>query len=109
MGGILVQQVISLEVVGRLPEVAHRSTWVLVVMASVARDKGPDPALYFGGWEYLALALGYRKYTPTAERAVARCVAELVAAGLLRPMSSPYPRNRQAYRITLPHALPDPL
>lgn len=103
--------VTDLAALGRLDHLSDRTFRVLYVMASVARDEGPrvaEPNLYFGGWEYLAKTIGYRDYTPAAQRAVARAIAELVAAGLIKRVGNPGPMHRQAYLITLPDRYADP-
>lgn len=83
---------------------------VLVTMAWFSMDEQAQtavpPCRYWAGWEQLALVLGYDKYGPTAERAVARAVAELVAAGYIVPLHSAATGTRQEYQLRLDQ-LPD--
>ena len=79
-------------------------------MASIGRDQPKGKVLsgvYYGGWELIAKALGYEEYTPAAERAVARALAELTNAGLIEPLGRAGQGRRQAYRITLPDVFGD--
>ena len=62
---------------------------VLFTMAlhSLDPDKGVvDPLHYYGGWHKLAMSLGFHEYTPSAERAVARAIAQLVDKGVVKPV-----------------------
>lgn len=77
MGAALVKRALTRPVNGR----AFR---VLVAMCITAKDTD-DPAVYYGGWDYLALALGYETYSRNAHEQVRRAVAELVAAGVIKP------------------------
>lgn len=86
--------------------VAYRGKLVLVKMALVALDDdltGERDPVYFAGWADLAEALGYAAadYGPAAERAVARALADLRAAGLVT-VDEPSTRRRNAtYRLHL--------
>jgi len=74
-------------------------------MAAISRDepKGDIEAnIYYGGWDMLARALGYPVYTPAAERAVARVIAELTDAGYIETLGKAGAGRRQAYLITVP-------
>lgn len=56
---------------------------LLVRMAHTAKDTDEFPA-YFGGWDTLALALGYDSPTSkAAEKAVGRSIAQLIEAGYI--------------------------
>src|SRR5262245_58311653 len=88
MGGQLCTQVVALSMLGHLVTLTQSARVVLFAMATIARDmpqNHTDPVTYWGGWELLAKALGHKEPTPTAKRAVARAVAELVDAGLVEP------------------------
>lgn len=66
-----------------------RAKVVLVTMALHSLDPGTStttPLHYYAGWPVLAIALGYHEYGPVPERAVARCVAELVDKGVVKPV-----------------------
>jgi len=89
---------------GRRDDIRPQARVVLLDMASVARDRGETPGIYWAGWAHLAQTLGYPTYSPTAHRAVARAVRELIDAKLIRPINEPG-RGRQAYEITLPDPL----
>lgn len=81
----------------RLPHQGARL--VLVRMAQTALDDD-DPPVYFGGWDTLALALGYDHYTHTADVTVGRAVARLVDAGLIKP-DGYAPAGNRRYRLHL--------
>lgn len=79
---------------------------VLGYMCVVALDKengrGQPPGLYFGGWEPLALALGYDGLTEAAKTKVKRAVRGIRDKGLVKPMvAHAKTGERQVYRITL--------
>lgn len=85
---------------------------VLLRMALVVYDNDtPDypEGLYFNGWRWLALPLGYGvipEYSPmpkNAEKAVGRAIAELVAKGYIRKAPKPVQRHHRnrAYFIDL--------
>lgn len=107
MGGQLARGVVSLGFMGTLDGLSRPARLVLFTMSTVALDAPANaPGLYFGGWEFLAKsALGYADYTPAAKRTVARCVAELSGAGLIKPEGGRGGFQRQAYRLTLPEAI----
>jgi hypothetical protein len=78
---------------------------VLGYMCLVALDKengkGQPAGLYFGGWEPLALALGYDELTPAAKEKVRRSVKGIREKGLVKPMvAHAQTGERQVYRIT---------
>jgi hypothetical protein len=107
MGGRLCTHVVDLSVTGHLDNHTDKGRLTLLIMASIGRDE-PNPktkierGVYYGGWEMLARALGYKEYTAAAERAVARAIAELTEAGLIEPVGTPTRGQRQAYKLTLP-------
>lgn len=109
MGGRLCTQVVNLSFLGRLDDLSRPAQLVLYVLASVARDAPHrDPNMYWGGWAYLArAALHYKEYTPAAERAVARCIAELLAAGFIERDESRTQHGTVCYLLTLPSPLPE--
>jgi hypothetical protein len=110
VGGVIVSHVVELATTGRLDKVSDKAKIVVMVMASIGRDRDQpnvQAGVYYGGWPLLARALGYPLYTPAAHRAVARAIAELIDAGLIEPLGDPRPGVRQAYRITLPPTLDD--
>lgn len=77
-----------------------RAKVVLVVMALHSLDPGPkvkDPLHYFGGWPALAIALGFAEYTPSAERAVARAIAQLVDKGAVESVDRTSSGSRVYY------------
>jgi len=91
--------------VGLIKDLSTRARLTLLVMASVARDqptKTVDARLYFGGWPQLGYAMGFATYDGSAERAVAKAIAELRGAGLIDGLAEPGTGHRQVYRITLP-------
>lgn len=78
---------------------------VLGYMCLVALDKpngrNQPPGLYFGGWEPLALALGYDGLTEAAKTKVKRAVRGVREKGLVKPMvAHAQTGERQVYRIT---------
>jgi hypothetical protein len=87
---MLWRQVETLGMAGRLDRLSHSARLVLYCMAMNAHDKGTDTtprAIYFRGWEHLAhAALGREEYDESAERMVARAVAECVATGYVKPV-----------------------
>jgi hypothetical protein len=90
MGTQLIRQVETLGLGGRLTHLGNPARLCLYVMALNAHDTGTKtvPArIYFRGWEHLArTALGRDEYDHAAECAVGRAIAELVAAGLVKPV-----------------------
>src|SRR4051794_5319020 len=77
---------------------------VLGYMCLVALDKengkGQPAGLYFGGWEPLALALGYDALTEAAKTKVKRAVRGCRDKGLIKPMvAHAQTGERQVYRI----------
>ena len=79
---------------------------VLGYMCVTALDKengkGQPARLYFGGWEPLALALGYDELSDAAKTKVKRAVKGLRARGLIKPMvAHAKTGERQVYRILL--------
>lgn len=110
MGGRIVTHIVHLALMGHLDNHSDKGRMVLLVMASIGRDKpgkNVEAGIYFGGWELLARSMGYKEYTPAAHRAVARCIAELTEAGLIEPLTDARSGHRQVYRITLPEVFPD--
>lgn len=108
MGGRLCNTVTWLAITGHLDNHTDKGRLVLYLMAAIGRDKPQDnveAGVYFAGWDLLAKALGYKEYTPAAERAVARAISELVDAGLVEPVGTARRGQRQAYRLTLPEPL----
>lgn len=78
---------------------------VLGYMCLVALDKengkGQPPGLYFGGWEPLAIALGYDGLNEAAKTKVKRAVRGIRDRGLVKPMvAHAKTGERQVYRIT---------
>lgn len=73
---------------------------VLIAMAVLAHDQA-HPPVYFGGWDYLAGALGHADYGPTGKRAVARAVAELRKAGVIVPIGDASPGRNVSYELRL--------
>jgi hypothetical protein len=72
-----------------LVQCTPRAKLVLVTMALHSLDPGAkrgEPLHYFGGWQVLAMSLGFEDYGITAKSAVARAVAELVDKGLVKPV-----------------------
>jgi hypothetical protein len=61
----------------------HPARIVLSAMARHAMDRDEQPA-YFGGWQALAIPLGYTDHDETARRAVGRAIEELRRAGYIR-------------------------
>jgi hypothetical protein len=85
-----------------LADCSARAKVVLMVMALHAKDPGPrvaDPLCYYAGWPVLATRLGYQVYTAAAERAVARCISELVDKGYLKPGDKTFQGSR-VYELT---------
>jgi hypothetical protein len=95
-----------------------RSKVVLIKMAHTALDqpnrKGQPAGIYYGGWEPLALALGYEvpdldpdnekvcQQRRTAGQAVRRAVKPLVQLGVverLTPSGKVHKGNRQVFRL----------
>lgn len=77
---------------------------VLICMATTALDKTKDgrPAgLYFGGWDALAITLGYPDADPESagKAAVKRAVSELRKRGHITPMVTARTGSRQSYLI----------
>ena len=84
-----------------LPGLSPRARVVLFVMALHALDTGSrdnPPAVYWGGWQRLGVALGYTVWDAKAELAVARAVRELVAAGYVKVEGHGF-GYRTAYRL----------
>jgi len=84
----------------------HSSWRVLVTMAYSARDlDGKQPArLYLGGWQSLAYsALNYTEWKRggTANRAIARAIADLISRGLIRSVTD-FDNGRKAVYEILP-------
>jgi hypothetical protein len=77
-----------------------RARLVLVAMAVLAHDQA-DPPVYFGGWRYLAGALGYAEYGAVPERAVARAIAELRKSGVIVALGDAQPGRNVSYEIRL--------
>lgn len=69
-------------------------------MAVLAKDTDTPPT-YWGGWPYLAPALGFTSYDVTAKRAIARAVRELADAGLIKAHGSPGPGHNVTYQLVL--------
>lgn len=93
----------SRALVTAVPNVGHSAALVLVSMALQAKDTDVRPA-YFGGWEPLAIVLGYidDPRSDRAHQAVKRAVRELVTLAYvetdgLRPRSW-----KRKYYLTLP-------
>lgn len=81
----------------RLPAAAARL--LLARMAYMAKDSEEQPA-YFGGWDTLALCLGYEKFDHAADLAVGRAVRQLIESGYIKPDGYASGGNRR-YRIEL--------
>jgi hypothetical protein len=71
---------------------------VLVTMCMGADDRDPVP-VYYGGWDRLAIVLGYPEQHRVAKRAVARCVARLVEAKFIERAGTGYRGARAEYVI----------
>ena len=96
-------------------DLTHNALRVLLRMAHSALDKprGDQPAaVYWGGWESLALACGYavpdedgtdetRKLRRTAHERARAAVAELVARGIVKREGTAGRGQRQRYRLLL--------
>jgi hypothetical protein len=87
-------------------DLPHRTMRALVFMAVTAHDQDSrdvPAAHYFGGWVPIAEALGLADPRGrSAERVVARVMAELIAQGLCKTLgSSGGGRGRQVYVLTL--------
>jgi hypothetical protein len=77
---------------------------VLVCMATTALDKAKDgrPAgLYFGGWDALAITLGYpdAEHESKGKTAVKRAIQELRKAGHITAMVTARTGSRQSYLV----------
>lgn len=77
---------------------------VLGYMCLVALDKenvkGQPARLYFGGWEPLALVLGYDSLTSAAKEKVRRSIKGVREKGLIKPLvGHAQTGERQVYRI----------
>lgn len=68
-------------------------------MCYTAKDTDSMPA-YFGGWDTLALCLGYEEHSHAAENAVGRAIRQLTEAGYIKPDGFASGGNRR-YRIEL--------
>lgn len=73
---------------------------ILIQMARMARDKD-DPPIYYGGWPFLALILGYPTYNEAAKTAVARAVRELTRKKLIEAANQPSPGRTVDYQVRL--------
>lgn len=82
------------------PGVSDRARLVLARMAVVAKDTDDQP-VYFGGWPFLAPALGYPAYDNRAKQAVKRAVAELLTAGLIKSHGAPGPGHNVVYVLRI--------
>lgn len=80
------------------PDLSRPARLCLLAMCHSARDSGQRPGLYFGGWQALALALGYPTYDDAAERTVARALRELREAKLIERWDVSR-GHRVAYRL----------
>ena len=83
-----------------MPELTPRAHLVLAKMAEVAHDSD-DPPLYWGGWELLALTLGYEGLTEAGHRAVTRVVRELRDAKKISVHTLPNDGVRARYALHL--------
>lgn len=87
----------------------HRAARCLLIMASVARDapgpRGEAARVYYGGHEFLAWALGLTDWDQEPSqsdlRMVRKAVADLVAAGAVKPVNRPQPGVVAAYQLAL--------
>jgi hypothetical protein len=87
----------------------HRAARCLLVMALTARDRpgpnGEPPAVYWGGHDLLAKALGLCDWdqdpTESDLRVVRRVLAALVEAGAVKPLNRPRPGVRAEYQLAL--------
>ena len=74
--------------------------YMCLVALDKQNDKGQPAGLYFGGWEPLALALGYDGLTEAAKTKVKRAVKGIRDKGLVKPMvAHAQTGERQVYRI----------
>lgn len=67
-------------------------------MGLIAKDHDLPP-LYFGGWELIASAMGFKSYTHAADVAVNRAIRELTDLGMIKAASSAAPGQRTAYEL----------
>jgi hypothetical protein len=84
----------------------HAPRALLSWMCLAPRDDDPEPA-YFGGWDALAVGLGYADASTTAARSsIKRALSALVHAGAVERTTTAHAGRRQAYRlwITAPAA-----
>lgn len=107
MGYQLLRQAEAKAMGGGLSDLTPTARLVLLVMCLNARDMKSEEeadAVYFRGHEHLArVALAQPEYSPTAERAVRRYVAELVDAKLIEATGRRHGTRHGfgMYRITL--------
>jgi hypothetical protein len=87
------------------PKLTHPERIVAWAMADMALDRDTERAeagIYYGGWENLALWLGYPEYTPTAKEAVRRAINGLVDAKVIEQIGPGGGGHRAVYRFTFP-------
>lgn len=78
--------------------------WCMAVNARDSATQTDPERVYFRGWDHLAMcALGIKSYDDTAKKRVMRAVAELVRAGLIKPVGRRHGvrHGRAMYRLTL--------
>lgn len=76
--------------------------YMCVVALDKANDRGQQARLYFGGWEPLALALGYDGLTSAAKEKVRRSIKGCRSKGLIKPLiAHAQTGERQVYRIEI--------
>lgn len=80
--------------------ISDRARIVLMVMAHTALDRD-DPPEYFGGSDYLAGALGFRRGDATGARAVRRALAELVEAGFIEQVPHTKRSHNRRWRLRI--------
>lgn len=83
-----------------VPKLTHPQRVVLLAMCITARD-ADRPPVYFGGWDYLALAMGRDVFDGAAVQAVKRTLAPLVTRGLIEPDGWDFATHQRRYLLRL--------
>jgi hypothetical protein len=87
-------------------ELSRGARVVLLRMCLTAKDSGEQPALYFGGWRFLADGLGYTAYNDAARRNVGHAMRELTEQKLV-VLVARSGRGTTCYRV-LPYVVGEP-